>query len=170
MGTPNCQCFWHKNDAKNNQYFIFLPILGGHSGSQLISKANAPLLLTTSIFMSKTLRSKCPYFSWIQCFVYNRWERWIAQSICTHHSCFNHGSVCDPEKNQVQDMNLKKIKSKIWTWKKQGAKKQDHYYSKIRPGCLFSFWITMTLFFAPCFFQVHILGLIFFELQTLKKY
>ena len=107
MGTPNCQCFWHKNDAKNNQYFIF-PILGGHSGSQLISKANAPLLLTTSIFMSKTLRSKCPYFSWIQCFVYNRWERWIAQSICTHHSCFNHGSVCDPEKNQVQDMNLKK--------------------------------------------------------------
>ena len=35
---------------------------------------------------------------------------------------------------------------------------------KRQPG-LFSFWITMTLFFAPCFFQVHILGLDFFQGQ-----
>ena len=36
--------------------------------------------------------------------------------------------------------------------KKQGAKKHGHWYSKEKkqPG-LFSFWITMTLFFAPCF-------------------
>ena len=38
-----------------------------------------------------------------------------------------------------------------------------------RPGCLFSFWITMTLFFAPCFLQTHILDL-FLKFQTLKKY
>ena len=41
---------------------------------------------------------------------------------------------------------------------KAGCKKQGHYYSKIEEGsCLFSFWITMTLLFAPCLFQVRIL-------------
>ena len=40
------------------------------------------------------------------------------------------GWVCDPEKNQVQSMDLNKIRSKVWTWKKQVAKKQGHCYSK----------------------------------------
>ena len=35
-----------------------------------------------------------------------------------------------------------------------------------RPGCFLSFWITMTRFFAPYFFQVHILNLIFLGSQT----
>ena len=43
------------------------------------------------------------------------------QSICTNYSCFE---------NIGQFVILKKIRSKIWTWKKQGAKKQDHCYSK----------------------------------------
>ena len=55
--------------------------------------------------------------------------------------------------------------------KKQVAKNSVIVIQKEKkPGCLFSFWITMTLFFAPCFFQVNILDLIFFKFQTLKKY
>ena len=38
--------------------------------------------------------------------------------------------------------------------KKQGAKNRGIVIQKEkRPGCLFFFWITMTLFFAPCFLQ-----------------
>ena len=45
----------------------------------------------------------------------------FAQSICTHYSCFE---------NMGRFVTLKKIRSKIWNWKKQGAKKQGHFYSK----------------------------------------
>ena len=57
------------------------------------------------------------------------------------------------------------------TWKKPGpkygvqkagCKKQGQCYSKKkRSGCLFSFWITMTLLFAPCFLQPIFLDLFF---------
>ena len=52
-------------------------------------------------------------------------------------------------------------------WKKQGAKNRVNVIQKEnkQPG-LFSFWITMTQFFAPCFFQVHILDLIFFRVAN----
>ena len=50
--------------------------------------------------------------------------------------------------------------------KKQGVKNRVIVIKKKkRLDCLFSFWITMALFFAP-----HILYLIFLEFQTLKKY
>jgi hypothetical protein len=49
------------------------------------------------------------------------WTFYIAQSTCTHYSCFE---------NMGRFVPLKKIRSKIWTWKKQGAKKQGHCYSK----------------------------------------
>ena len=39
----------------------------------------------------------------------------MAQSICTHYFCF---------KNIGRFVTLKKIRSKIWTCKKQGAKKR----------------------------------------------
>ena len=55
------------------------------------------------------------------------------------------GSVCDFEK---------KIISKMWTWKKQGKNRAIFIQKETRPGYFFSFWITMTPFFAPCFFQV----------------
>ena len=35
-----------------------------------------------------------------------------------------------------------------------------------RPDCLFSFWITVSLYFATCFFQVHILDPIFFRVTN----
>ena len=45
----------------------------------------------------------------------------VAQSICTHYSCFeNMGWFGDPEKNQVQNMDLKKA----------GCKKRGQCYSK----------------------------------------
>ena len=66
------------------------------------------------------------------------------------------------KKNQVQNMDLKKAR-----WKKNRVVVVQ---KEKKPSCLFSFWITMTLFFAPCFFQVHILDLIFIKFQTLKKY
>ena len=85
----------------------------------------------------------------------------LAQSICTHYSCFE---------KMGRFVTLEKIRSKIWTWKKQVAKNRVIVIQKEnrQPG-LFSFWITMTLFFAPCFFEVHILDLIFLKLQILKK-
>ena len=56
---------------------------------------------------------------------------------------WKHESVCDPEKNQV-------AKHRVIVIQKE----------KRQPG-LFAFWIKMTLYFSPCFFQVHILDLIF---------
>ena len=46
-----------------------------------------------------------------------------------------------------------KNRSKIWVAKSR-CKKQGYCYSKekMQPG-LFSFWMTMTLFFTPCFLQ-----------------
>ena len=59
--------------------------------------------------------------------------------------------------------NLKKIRSKIWTWKKRGCKNRDIVIQKEKwQPSLFSFWITIT--------HVHILDLIFFKFQTLKKH
>ena len=54
-----------------------------------------------------------------------------------------------------------------WTWKKQGAKNRVILIQKEKrqPG-LFFFWLTKTLFFVPCFFQVHILHLIFFRVTN----
>ena len=67
----------------------------------------------------------------------------VAHSICTHYSCFE---------NMGWFVTLKKIRSKIWTWKKQVAKNRVIVIQKEKrqPG-LFSFWITMILFYAPCF-------------------
>ena len=63
---------------------------------------------------------------------------------------WKHGSVCDPEKNQVQNMDCKK----------QGAENRQHG--------LFSFWVTMTLFFASCFLQ-PIFWNLFFKAPDPKK-
>ena len=53
--------------------------------------------------------------------------------------------------------------------KKQGAKNRVNVIQKEkRSGCLFSFWITMTLLFAPCFLQPIFLDL-FFKFQNLKN-
>ena len=66
----------------------------------------------------------------------------IAQSICTHYSRFE---------NMGWFVTLKKIRSKIWTWKKAGCKKQVHCY--LKPDIFrFIFW---TWFFSgsqtdPC--------------------
>ena len=76
----------------------------------------------------------------------------LAQSICTHYSCFEiMGRFATLKKNRVQNMGCKK----------QGAKNRVIVIQKERrqPG-LFSFWITMTLFFAPLRFAT----------QTLKQY
>ena len=55
---------------------------------------------------------------------------------------WKHGSFCDPEKNWVQNMECKK----------QGPKNRVIVTQKEKaPGCLFSFWITMTLFFSHSF-------------------
>ena len=82
----------------------------------------------------------------------------LAQSICTHYSCFE---------NMGRFVTLKKIRSKIWTWKNQVAKKQGHCYSKREKAA----WPLLFLnnndnVFAPWFFQVHILHLIFLGSQT----
>ena len=64
----------------------------------------------------------------------------VVQSICTHYSCFE---------NMGQFVTLQKIRSKIWTWKKQVAKNRVIVIQKEkRPGCPFSFcfWITTTMF------------------------
>ena len=54
---------------------------------------------------------------------------------------WKHGSVCDPVK-KVQNMGCKM----------QGAKNRVIVVQKEkRPGCFFSFWITMTLFLHPAF-------------------
>ena len=55
---------------------------------------------------------------------------------------WKHGSVRDPEKNQVQTLGCKN----------QGEKKQGHS-KRVDEAWPFSFWITTTLFFAPCFLQ-----------------
>ena len=48
-------------------------------------------------------------------------------------------------------VTLKKIRSKIWTWKKQGTKNRVIVIQKKkRPGCLFSFWIQVILFEVDC--------------------
>ena len=57
---------------------------------------------------------------------------------------------------QVNQIPIK-IKSKIWTWKKLGAKNRVIVIQKEKR------------LFAPCFFQVHFLDLIFFKFQTLKN-
>ena len=57
--------------------------------------------------------------------------------------------VCDPEKNWVQTMECKKY---------------GHCCSKEkRPVCLFSFWITMTLFFCTLLFSGPYFGPDFFQ-------
>ena len=61
-----------------------------------------------------------------------------AQSICTHYCWFEY---MDPFATLI----------KIGC-KKQGAKNRVIVTQKEKSsGCLFSFWITVTLFFAPCF-------------------
>ena len=69
----------------------------------------------------------------------------IAQSICTHYSCFE---------NMGRFVTLKKIRSKIWTWKKQGAKKQGHCYSKREEARLLLLFLNNNdpVFLHPAFF------------------
>ena len=76
----------------------------------------------------------------------------LVQSICTLYSCFEimGGFV-----------TLKKIKSKIWTWKKVVAKNKVIVIQiEKRPGCLFSFWITMTQSFCTLLFSGPYFGLV----------
>ena len=69
-----------------------------------------------------------------------------------------HGSVCDFEK---------RIRSKIWTWKKQG-KKQGHFYSKRNKTRMFLLFLNNN---NPVFCSLLFPGpdLIFFKFQTRKK-
>ena len=67
----------------------------------------------------------------------------LPQSICTHYSCFE---------NMGQFVTLKIIRSKIWV-------ANSRVY-------LFSFWITMTLFFCTLIFTAHILDP-FFQVHKL---
>ena len=72
------------------------------------------------------------------------WSNRLTQSICTHYSCFE---------NQGRFVTLKKIRQPAF-WKKQGAKNRVIVIQKEkRPGCLFSFWITMTLVFCTLLFE-----------------
>ena len=106
-------------------------------------------ILVTFLFQSKWFCIMCFWYKLIRISLCIKNLYSFVQSICTHYSCFE--NVC-------QFVTLKKIRSEIWTWKKARCKK----------GYLFFFWILMTLLFAPSFFQVHILNLIFFKFQTLK--
>ena len=73
---------------------------------------------------------------------------------------WKHGLVCDLEKNQVQNMGCEK----------QSAKTRVFFFQKgKRPGCHFSFLITMTLVFAPCFLHPIFWTWFFFKFQTLKN-
>ena len=67
-------------------------------------------------------------------------------------------SVCDPEKKWGILLFVKK----------QVAKNQVIVVQKIRQPGLFSFWITMTLFFAPCFLAKSRVP-DFFKVQDPKK-
>ena len=56
--------------------------------------------------------------------------------------------------------------------KKKGSKKQGHCYSKREKAGLPLFFLdnSYPIFLNPAFFQAHILDLIFFKFQTLRKY
>ena len=68
----------------------------------------------------------------------------VVQSICTLHSCFQ---------NIGRFVTLKKIRSKIWTWKDQVAKNRVivNWKEQKQPG-IFSFWITTDVFFYTLLF------------------
>ena len=60
-------------------------------------------------------------------------------------SFWKHGLVCNFEKKWVQSMGRKK----------QGAKRRVIVIQKEKTlGCLFSFWITLALYFSPCCLHV----------------
>ena len=70
---------------------------------------------------------------------------------------WKNGLVCDPEKKSGPKSGMQKA----------GCKKQGHCYSKREEAAaLFSFWIIMTLFFAPCFLHPIFLTWFFSGSQT----
>ena len=84
----------------------------------------------------------------------------IAQSICNHYS-----SLSGQPDIFLGSGTLKK--GPIYGLQKSRAQKTGPLLKKIekRPGCLLSFWVTMTLFFASCFLQC-IFWTFFSESQT----
>ena len=89
------------------------------------------------------------------------WRYIFTQSICT--LIFNLSGWSDIF---LGSGTLKKLGPKCWV-QKAGCKKQGHCYSKEkRPGCLLSFWITMTVFFAPCFLHLIFCTQFFSGCQT----
>ena len=69
------------------------------------------------------------------------------------------GQFVTLKNNQVQNV----------IYEKQGAKNRVIVFQKEkRPGCLFSFWITMTLVFANWFLQ-PIFWTLFLKFETIKK-
>ena len=89
----------------------------------------------------------------------------IDQSICTHYSCFeNLGGFVTLKKIRSKVFDQNKIRSKVWTWKKQGAKKQSHCYSKREEARLpFLFLNKTTLFFCTLLFSGPYFGPDFFS-------
>ena len=110
-----------------------------------------------------------PFLHYVSCFFPKRpvnlhrlflfWKHWL---------------ICDHEEKWVQNMGCKKQGAKhrvIATQKdKRQCKKQGHCYFKktISSHYLFSFWVTMTLFFAPCFLQ-PIFWTLYLKFQNLKN-
>ena len=69
----------------------------------------------------------------------------FVQSLCTHYSCFE---------NMGQFVTLKKIRSKIWTWKKQCEKTGSFLFKKRRGQAASSlFEQQWPCFLLPAFFR-----------------
>ena len=102
---------------------------------------------TKVLFVKKNL-SRTAVLSFSEGFGRMLYKHTITQYICTHYSSLSVRSAIF----QGLELFFKKVQN--MGCKKQGAKNQGQCYSneKKQPG-LFSFWITIILFFAPCFLQ-----------------
>ena len=78
---------------------------------------------------------------------------------------WKHGLVCVPEKNWVQNMDFKMQDAKNRVIVTQEEKRQWPFFLFLH--CLFSFWVTMTQFFAPCFLK-PIFWTLFLKFQSQK--
>ena len=89
----------------------------------------------------------------------------LTQSICAHYS-----SLSGRPDIFLGSGTLKK-RFKTWVAKTRVQKNRVIVIQKEkRPGCHFSFWITMTLVFAPWFLHPIFWTWSFLKFQTLKKY
>ena len=77
-----------------------------------------------------------------------------------HSSCF-YCCFCQWPSQFAPIILVLKIWVGLWPWKKPGPKYGPEKSRLQKTGSLFFFWITMTQFFVPWFFQVHNLDLIF---------